>query len=671
MNIFNKYIYHLIGMTVQTFFFKEKLMSVVIARLLAMPSGIKQAKQSPDLNGGLLHTDAAHKSSQSVFAMTLNRTLVIRTLILFALVNIYTIVLAQEPRFTATVNKNKVALNSNFQLTFTLENGDGKNFQPPSFNDFVVLSGPSQSTSMQIINGNVTRSISFSYYLRPKKEGTFTLAPATIFVGGKAHTSNSVTIEALSGGSPDQQSQQQGGDDIMTQISNSVFVRLIVDKTEVYQGEQVTVQYKLYYNMPISNTSITKAPTFTGFWVQDLEMPQNIQFTPEVLNGVQYNAAVIKKDALFPQRAGELEIDAMELQSLVRVRVKNQRNLFFDDFFGTYQDYPHKFNSNAVKLKVKPLPTAGVPASFNGAVGEFKMDVKLDKTETTPDEPVSLSIAVSGTGNIKMLDLPKINLPADLEVFDPKSSERISKKNSISGSKSNEYLIIPRRAGEFKIPPVEFSYFDLKKQQYVTQQTPGYVIRVEGDATASTTPVISGITKEEVELLGQDIRFIKTGDTTLRKKDDYLLASWQFAGMYAAPFLLFMLLFIYKRREEKLSGNLNLLRKRRANKEAAIRLKKAKQHLTAKERKPFFDEITKAVWGFLGDKLSIDPSALSREQAQKIMLEKKISEATIQCTFKLLDDAEMALFAPSSDGDMDVIYKEAGEVIEKVGDEGG
>ncbi len=562
--------------------------------------------------------------------------------------------------FTASLDKKKVSVNGTFQITFTLTNADGKNFTPPSFSDFSVLSGPNQATSMQYINGSMSRSIAFSYYLKPNKEGSFTIAPASITVGGKTISSNSVTVEVTKADAKEK-TQQGGEQDIYSQISDNVFLRLIVDKKEVSQGEQITATYKLYYRATMGNTSVTEAPAYTGFWTQELEVPENNQFSTEVYDGVQFNVSIVKKDALFPQRGGELVIEPMELQTYVRVQTNNR------GFFSTYQDYPYKFKSNSVKVNVKPLPTAGVPLSFNGAVGDYKMEVTLDKTVTKPDEPVTLSVNVTGTGNIKMLDVPKVTLPADLETFDPKSSEKVSKKNNIiSGSKSYEYLIIPRRGGQFKIPPVEFSYFDLRKQEYVTQQSPEYIINVEGESTASSTPSITGINKEEVELLGEDIRYIKTGEVSLKKSNEFFLTSWMFGGMYAAPFLLFTLLFAYKRREEKLSGNTVLLKNRRANKEATKRLKQAKKYLGEQNRKAFYDEITRAIWGYLGDKLNISQSALSREQIQLTLTEKRIAPETIQLVFKTLDAAEMALFSPVSDGEMNRAYDDAGEIISKL-----
>ncbi|GIV33752.1 MAG: hypothetical protein KatS3mg031_1287 [Chitinophagales bacterium] len=575
---------------------------------------------------------------------------------------------AQDADFTATVNKRKVSLNGTLQVTFTLENADGKNFKPPAFHDFTVLSGPNQSTSMQIINGNVSRSISYSYYLRPVKKGTLTIGAATIVAGGKTLSTNPITVEVTEADSPGEAGSGQSGKsaDIYDQISDNVFLRLLVDKTEVYQGEQITVMYKLYYRWPINNTSVSKPPSYTGFWVQSLELPENIQFSSEVYNGMEYNAAVIKKDALFPQRDGELEIDPMELQTNVRLRVQSQRGFFFDDFFSTYQDYPYKFRSNTVKVKVKSLPKEGRPESFTGAVGSYTLNVTLSKTEIGPDEPVTLTISISGTGSIKLLQLPEISLPSDLDVFDPKQSEKISTKgNIVSGSKSNDYLIIPRRSGQYKIPSVEFSYFDPVKEQYFVQRSPEYLLLVEGESAAGSQPVIQGITKEEVELIGQDIRYIKTSGT-LKKSGEAWLHSWKFMAFYATPFFLFVLLLMYKRREEQIAANPMLLKNRRANKEAIKRLRRARTFINVNNRKAFYDEIAKALWGYLGDKLKIEQAALSRDRIEKILTDYQLPQETINQLLKVLDDAESALFAPSAEGDMKRDYERAREIISRL-----
>lgn len=576
---------------------------------------------------------------------------------------------AGAQQFTASVSKNSVSTGETFQITFSLENADGKNFKAPDFDYFQVISGPNQSTSMQYINGSMSRSISYSYHLRPTREGSLSIGPASIEAGGKTLYTNSVNMEVVKGQVQNQGSSQQNRQqDIHSQVVDNVFLRLIVDKTEAYQGEQINASYKLYSRMNISNTSVSKAPSYTGFWSQEIKLPDNVQFQSEIYNGVQYNAAVIKKDALFPQRSGELTIDPMELETNVRLQVQGQRRSFFDDFFGSYQNYPHKFSSNSVKIKVKPLPAANKPASFKGGVGDYTMDVTLDKTQTQTDEPVALTIKLSGTGNIKMLDLPTIDLPQDFEVFDPKASERISKSNNINGYKSYEYLIIPRRPGQFKLPVVEFSYFSLKKKDYVILRSKEFIIHVEGEIS-SVSPAISGISKEEVELLGEDIRYIKGGNGNLKTKDEFLLGSWKYAGIYGSPVLLFLFLLAYKKREDKISGNSSLVKQRRAAKEAAKRLKKAKKFLATQDRKAFYDEISKAVWGFLGDKLNIDPAQLSRDKVEVALKDKNIRAESIQKTFKILDDSEMALFAPESDGEMQQSYQEASDLIVKLGGE--
>ena len=580
----------------------------------------------------------------------------------------------QAQTFSASVDKSKLSTNATFQITFTLENADGKSFQPPKFTDFQVLSGPNQSTSMQFVNGNMTRSIAYSYYLRPKKEGIFSIGPAKITAGGKVLESNRVKVEVVKGQVRNQQggggnSQQSQKQDIYEQIADNVFLRLTVDKTNVYQGEQLTATYKLYYRATINNTTVSEAPSYTGFWSQEIKLPDNIQFKPEVYKGTQYNAAVIKKDALFPQRAGDLTVDPIKLKTNVSVRVQNQRRSFFDDFFGSYQNYPYEFESNSIKINVKPLPVGNKPSSYTGAVGDFNLEVTLDKETTETDEPVALTIKISGTGNIKMLDVPKINLPQDFDLFDPKMNERISTSgNRVNGYKSAEYLLIPRRPGEFKLPVVEFSYFDLKKKDFIIQKSPEFVLKVEGEVS-TTTPAITGISKEEVELLGEDIRYIKTGTGDLNRKGDFLLTSWSFAGMYVSPVFLFFLLLAYRKREERIMGDSALVKRRRATKEATKRLKQAKKFLSDQDKKAFYDEVARAIWGYLGDKLNIEQSALSREKVEIVLRERSVQEETIKKTFKILDDSEMALFAPSSTGEMSQTYEEATAVISQLGGE--
>jgi len=576
-------------------------------------------------------------------------------------------VTAQEIVFKALLNKNRVVMNEPFQVSFTLENADGKNFAPPSFTDFYVMGSPSQSNSMQFINGSMSRSFSYTYNLQPKKEGTFTLAPATIEVAGRTLKTNSLTIEVVKAGSKAGPGNQQREPSIGEQIAENTFVRVVLDKDECYQGEQVTATYKFYTRLQTGNITFSKMPQFNGFWSQELENVQNIQFTKEVYKGVQFDVATLKKVALFPQRSGDLEIDPMELETVVRVQMKSQHRSMWDDFFGNFKDVPHHMVSNKAKIKVKPLPAANKPNDFSGVAGDFKMDVKLDKTETNVDDPITLSIKISGDGNVKMIEKPSFELPKDFDVFDPKTNESVTKRGStITGYKTFDFLLIPRRPGEFKVPSFSFNYFDLNKKEYVRHSSPEYTIKVTGQASASTTQNISGIKKEEVELLGEDIRFIHTS-ATFTEKNQRFFGTPVFMSLCAAPFLLFFGLLIYKKRDDELKGNKTLLKKMQANKVAGKRMAEAKKALTANDRKKFYDETAKAVWGYLGDKLNIDGSLLSKEFVTGKLAEKNVQPDLIKKTFGIIDDCEMALYAPSLSGsDMNKTFEAASAVINEL-----
>jgi hypothetical protein len=574
---------------------------------------------------------------------------------------------SQEMVFRATFSKNRVVMNETFQITFTLENADGKNFTPPAFNDFYKVGGPNQSTNMQFINGSMSRSVSYSYFLQPKKEGTFTISPATIEVQGRSLKTNSVTVEVVKSGVSAGSGAQQREPSIGEQVAENVFVRVVLDKDECYQGEQITATYKLYTRMQIGNVNFSKMPQFNGFWTQELENVQNIQFTKEVYKGVQFDVATLKKVAMFPQRSGDLELEPLELETVVRVQVKNQYRNIWDDFFGSYKDVPHHMVSNKAKIKVNPLPAANKPHDFSGVVGNFKMDVKLDKTETNVDDPITLSIKISGDGNVKLLEKPAFELPKDFDVFDPKTNENVTKRgNTVTGHKTYDYLLIPRRPGEFKVPSFSFNYFDLNKKDYVRLNSPEYTIKVTGQASASSTQSITGIKKEEVELLGEDIRFIHTS-ATFKEKDKRFFGTTTFAGLFVAPFILFLGLFVYKKRDDELKGNKTLLKKMQAGKAAAKRMTEAKKALQAGDKKKFYDETAKALWGYMGDKLNIDASQLSKENVSTALQQKNVPPETVKKFFSIIDDCEMALYAPSLAGsNMSKTFESASAVINEM-----
>lgn len=567
---------------------------------------------------------------------------------------------AQEASFTAAVNKNNVGVNETFKITFTLSNADGRSFRPPSFANFNVVGGPEQGTTMQIINGNMTRSSNFSYYLQPQQEGTYTIGGATILVNGESMTSNSITIK-VSQGSGNGQGKAKTVQDV---VAENVFVKLFVDKQSAYQGEQITATFKLYTRLDISNTTLSEAPAFKGFWTQDLDLPPNVTFNPEVYQGVQYNVAVVKKVALFPQVSGQLEIDPMVLETYARVQVEAPS---WNNFFGRYQDVEYKFKSNTTTIDVKSLPTAGKTSDFSGFVGNLTMTMSLDKTETETDDPITLSLNFEGTGNMRMLEVPEIDLPKDFEVFDPKTTESISKASTIKGKKGYDFLIIPRRPGTFKLPPLKLQYFDLDKKEYVTLSTEETLLKVTGEPSSAGTGGVSGLNKEEVELIGQDIRYINTGETDLKQKGQFFLGSITFFGMALSPFLLFFIFLAIRRRQESLSGNQALQKRKKATKIASLRLKEAKTHLDDGNKKQFYDATSRALWGYLGDKLNINPSALSRDKVRAVLSEKGVPTELIDRLARVLDDCEMALFAPATlPGGMQEVYNRAKDIIDNL-----
>lgn len=567
----------------------------------------------------------------------------------------------QNGSFVASANKTTVSVNETFQITFTLTNADGRNFKPPALDNFNKLGGPSRATSMQITNGQASTSVAYSFYLQPQQEGTFTIGGATIEVGNKTLTSNALTIKVLGAAAAQQQKPT-----VEQTVAENVFIKLTVDKQQVYQGEQVTATFKLYTRLDIRNTSLAESPAFKGFWTQDLDLPANLSMTPEVYQGKQYNAAIIKKVALFPQRSGELEIEPMELETYARVQVEAAN---WGNFFGRFQDVPYRFKSNSATISVKPLPTENKPANFSGFVGNLTMNVSLDKTETETDDPITLSVKFDGAGNLRMLETPEIDLPKDFEVFDPKTAESIGKSGVVRGNKKYDFLIIPRRPGTFKLPPVSIAYFDLSQQRYVTLSSDEYSIQVTGDASTSTGNV-SGLNKEEVELIGQDIRYIKTNDTVLRQKGRFFLTSIEFAGLAVSPLLLFVILFAVRRKQQTLAGDVVGQRKKKATKGASKKLKEAKRLMEADEKRKFYDEVSRAMWGYLRDKLNIDPAKLSRDQVQATMQQQGVAEATILKTLKVLDDCEMAVYAPSGvSGGMQSVFDSANECIQQLEDE--
>ena len=539
---------------------------------------------------------------------------------------------AQNEKLSASTSASSVAVGEQFQVSFTYT-GNGKAFRAPDFANFSVVMGLNQSSSVQIINGSFSQTLTFTYVLQAVSEGTFKIGSAEITGGTGKVISNVLSINVVKG-SAQAQAGKQGNSQQSGVESNNVFLKTSIDKSTVYLGEAVVVSYRLYTKVTLLNYSVEKIPAMNGFWSQDITMPQQLQFKQENINGVAYNVADIKKMVLFPQRSGTLTVDAMNGEVIARLQVKRQgrSNDPFDQFFND-PFFNNPFNSNvqdvkiplkgeSIKITVKDLPGTA-PSTFTGAVGKLSYEVSVDKKELKAHEPVTLKIKITGKGNIKLIDPPAITFPPDFETYDPKENSNINATaGGVTGSKTIEYLLIPRNAGEYKIPIEDFSYFDLDKKQYENIASPEIIIKVNKGDETTTVVTGSGVNKSDIQLLGKDIRFIKTKDVEFVKENLPFFGSVKFYSLLATPVLLFAGLLFVRRRQEDLKGKTGLLKSRRANKVAQKRLSLAKKLMASNEKEKFLDEISKAMWGFISDKLQIPVSDLSKESATESLLRK-------------------------------------------------
>jgi hypothetical protein len=567
-----------------------------------------------------------------------------------------------------------------FQLTYTV-NSEGKNFRGPNISDFEVLGGPStsQSSSVQIINGNVSRTVeySFTYVLQATSEGIFDIAPATITVDGKSYESNMVKVQVV-GAASNQQGGTQSNSDNSTvdadDFKDDAFIRVSASDRSPMQGEQIIVTYKLYFRININAPRFDKEPSFKGFWVNDLQQDRQsyVQYQ-ETYNGQKYQVAELKKVALFPQQSGKMTIPALEGSCQTQVRSATQsksRDPFFDNFFNDpfssrYKTIEIPLNSNSLTIDVKPLPSANKPADFNGAVGSFEFNSNINKTELRANEAINLKFTVSGKGNVELVDKINVSFPPDFEVYDPKIAKNINvSANGISGNKSFEYIIIPRVPGDFKIEAVKFSYFDLAKNKYITLTSPEYNISVAKGDGSSADVTYSNVNRSDIRYLGSDIRYIKTGNPELSLIGTFFFGSNLFNLLLLLPFVLFILFLVIWKKELKKRSNMALMKNRKATRVAQKRLKKAHHFLVEKKQAGFYEEVSQAIWGYLSDKFSIPLASLSIDTVSETLNNKEVKPELTEKFIETLNNCEFARFAPGeSHSNMEQIYHEAMNII--------
>lgn len=596
---------------------------------------------------------------------------------------------AQTPKLTAAANATAIDLGNALTVTFTLSNGQSETFQRPNFNGFTVVgSSKSSGGGMTIIvNGQVVQGgggeEKWIYQIIPSEVGKFTIEAAKVKVKGQWYSSNALTVEVTNSGGAAQKNknQKQDGSAQPAISGNDIFIKASVNKSNPYQGEQITLTYKIYTKIAISQYAINKVASYAGFWTHDLmkdkEQPKQYQ---ETVNGEKYMVAEIRRIALFPQKSGKLTIDQLEVECLAQIKVKSKNNafnqffndpFFNDPFFSnpfstSYQNVKKVIKSNPVTINVAPLPSSNVPQEFTGSVGSFTIKSEIDRSELKANEAVNLKITISGKGNLNLIDQLSTEFPSDFEVYDPKTNDNIvTTNNEISGSRTFEYLIIPRNPGTFKIKPVKFCYFDLNKGSYNTLSTPEYTIKVgKGSGTGNT---VYSTSKEDIKYIGSDIRFIINKPFGLKQKGQFFFNSWIYYLLLLFPFALFITFIILRRKQLKLRSNASLLKLKRATKVALKRLRTAEGFLKQGDKENFYIEISKALWGYIGDKFSMPLSTISIENVTERLRSGSINEEVISNLNKVLNDCEYARFAPSDESvKMETIYNDAANIISKI-----
>lgn len=597
--------------------------------------------------------------------------------LLFTILAAWQVKAADKVRFVAEA-ADVVVSGDQVRLVFTVNSQDIKDFRAPSIKGFDVLMGPSRSqqSSIQIINGKRTSnsSTAFTYILLAGSPGTYTIPAASVEVNGEKVFSNAISIKVLpqdqnsgnsgnnGGGSASSSRSQAAGSRIS---ANDLFITATASKTTVHEQEAILLTYKVYTVVNLRQLR-GDMPDLKGFHTQEVDLPQQKKFTLEHYKGRNYNTTVWSQYVLFPQQTGKLEVPSITFDGVIAQQTVSDDP--FDAFFngGGYVEVKKKIMTPKVVINVQPLPSK--PAGFAGAVGEFKLASSINATDVKTNDAVTIKLTLSGTGNMKLIGTPEMKFPQDFEIYDPKVTDDYKlTSNGLTGTKTFEYLAIPRHAGNFTIPAVEFTYFDLKSNSYKTLKTEAYNLKVaKGQGNADQ--VISDFTnKESVKMLGKDIRFIKLGDSSLRPKGDFFFGTVGYYLCYLIPLLLFVVFAVIYRQKALENANVAKVKTKKANKVATRRMKLAGKLLAENKKNEFYDEVLKALWGYISDKLSIPVSQLSKDNIEAELTNYGVQEALIAEFIGVLNECEYARYAPGNENEaMDKVYSASVEVISKM-----
>ena len=580
-----------------------------------------------------------------------------------------------------------VGVDERFNVVFEVEGENSpSNFTWSPGDDFQLVWGPQKGTSssVSIVNGKVSKSSksSFTYILLPKKTGTFTLPAATATVKGETISSKSITIQVVQNGAGQSSgsSSSSGGSGSSSSGSGSsssreaasgedVFMRLNLSKTNVVVGEPITATLSLYQRANIVGFENARFPSFDGFWSQETETPSNIEFHRESLGDNIYNAAVLRRYVIIPQKSGNMTIDPAEIVCLINVlRPGRSSGSIFDSFFGEeYVTVKKRVSTRAVTVKVSPLP-AGAPASFSGGVGNYSISARLSKDSLKVHDAASLIVTVSGKGNVSLIEAPKLSFPPDFETYDVKTTQNTDKSGT-TGSKTFEYPFIPRSYGDFTLPPLKYSYYDVNSKKYATVSTDSLRIKVaKGNQTATTTlePGQNQLTvdRKGVKNLGEDIRFIRTKAPSFSEDKGFFVGRPLYWIILALLALAAFAIWLTMRKAAAMRADVRGTKNRKATKMALKRLKLAGEFMSKGLQTAFYEELHRALLGFVSDKLSMDMAEQNKENIAAALASRGISEGLANEFTDLLDACEYARYAPSTGSEqMSAHYEKAVDVI--------
>ncbi len=565
---------------------------------------------------------------------------------------------------------SSVEVGESFRLTFSVNTMDASDLRIPTINDFEILMGPSRSQQSytQIINGRQTSSqkVVFTYILSAKKVGTYTIQPATVMVNGKKYQSNPVKIQVVAEGRAKVAKEAAKK---TTVGKNDVFLRTIVSKSKVREQEAVLVSYKLYslVNLELQNKSM---PEFTGFHAQAVESDDVKSWSVEQYQGKTYRTVVTDQYVLFPQQSGTLKIPSVEYDIVAHVANQQASDDLFESIFnGTSVNYIN-LKIKAPTQNIEVLPLKDKPADFSGGVGTFSITSVLSSKQAVTNDAITLKVEIKGNGNLKLLKTPELTLPKEFETYEPKVNNEIKATASgVSGIKTIEYLFVPRHPGKFSIPAISLSYYDVSAGAYKTITTSAHELEVKkGEGNASQT-IADFTNQQDVKVLANDVRFIKQGETRYSDKDAHFFGTWTYVAWYIVPFVGFVVLLVALRKHRINNADVEGKKHKRANKVALKRMKVANGLLRTQQKSAFYDEVLRALWGYVSDKLSIPVAELTKDNVSVRLTDAGVQESVVEEFIALLNDCEMAHYVSGNDGStMDKIYAMSLSVMEKLED---